>query len=56
MSQTTEIVQISGEIIEEGHEKAQINAPLQVVRVPVKHANLGIRSHAMYISINIFIT
>ncbi|XP_046837156.1 uncharacterized protein LOC124432313 isoform X2 [Vespa crabro] len=30
MSQTTEIVQISGEIIEEGHEKTQVNAPLDM--------------------------
>ncbi|XP_035721450.1 uncharacterized protein LOC118441310 isoform X2 [Vespa mandarinia] len=56
MSQTTEIVQISGEIIEEGHEKAQVNAPLQVVRVPVKHTNLGIRSHAMDMSTMVELT
>lgn len=32
--------------IEEIQEKPQINQS-PIVRVPVKHANLGIRSHAM---------
>jgi len=32
---------------EESGEKIQSNPPVQIVRVPVKHANLGIRSHAM---------
>lgn len=35
------------EPMEESPEKIQTSPPIQVVRVPVKHANLGIRSHAM---------
>lgn len=35
------------ETAEEGGEKVQTSPPIQIVRVPVKHANLGIRSHAM---------
>lgn len=35
------------ESMEESPEKVQTSLPVQVVRVPVKHANLGIRSHAM---------
>lgn len=35
------------EPMEESPEKVQTNPLIQVVRVPVKHANLGIRSHAM---------
>lgn len=35
------------EPMEESPEKVQISPFAQVVRVPVKHANLGIRSHAM---------
>lgn len=56
MSQTTEIIQTSGESMEEVHEKTQVNAPLQVVRVPVKHTNLGIRSHAMDMSTMVELT
>lgn len=37
----------TAEPMEESPEKVQISPPIQVVRVPVKHANLGIRSHAM---------
>lgn len=33
--------------IDESGEKIHANLPVQIVRVPVKHANLGIRSHAM---------
>lgn len=35
------------EPMEESPEKIQTSPPIQIVRVPVKHANLGIRSHAM---------
>lgn len=35
------------EPMEDSPEKVQASPPIQVVRVPVKHANLGIRSHAM---------
>lgn len=35
------------EITEESGEKIQTSPIIQIVRVPVKHANLGIRSHAM---------
>lgn len=35
------------ETVEESSEKIQTSLPMQIVRVPVKHANLGIRSHAM---------
>lgn len=35
------------EAAEESGEKIQTSPPIQIVRVPVKHANLGIRSHAM---------
>lgn len=35
------------EIAEESGEKIQTNPLIQIIRVPVKHANLGIRSHAM---------
>lgn len=35
------------EITEESNEKVQANPSVQIVRVPVKHTNLGIRSHAM---------
>ena len=38
-----------GEIVEENNRRFQANA-FPVVRVPVKHTNLGIRSHAMYVT------
>lgn len=44
------------EPMEEGHEKVQVSPPVQVVRVPVKHANLGIRSHAMDMSTMVELT
>lgn len=37
----------SAETVEESSEKVLISPSVQIVRVPVKHANLGIRSHAM---------
>jgi hypothetical protein len=43
-----EVTSVSAEVMEEVTEKIQQTSPLvQIVRVPVKHANLGIRSHAM---------
>ncbi|EZA60689.1 hypothetical protein DMN91_012666 [Ooceraea biroi] len=48
---------ISAEIMDEGIEKVQQTSPLvQIVRVPVKHANLGIRSHAMDMSTMVELT
>ncbi|XP_029160520.1 uncharacterized protein LOC114932471 [Nylanderia fulva] len=44
------------EIIEESCEKIQTSPPIQIVRVPVKHANLGIRSHAMDMSTMVELT
>ncbi|XP_011703543.1 PREDICTED: uncharacterized protein LOC105459314 [Wasmannia auropunctata] len=44
------------ETTEEAGEKIQINPPVQIVRVPVKHANLGIRSHAMDMSTMVELT
>ncbi|XP_014473276.1 PREDICTED: uncharacterized protein LOC106743694 [Dinoponera quadriceps] len=45
------------EITEESGEKPiQISSLVQVVRVPVKHANLGIRSHAMDMSTMVELT
>lgn len=45
-----EAMDISNETIEENQEKHPqplVLPPPPIVRVPVKHANLGIRSHAM---------
>ncbi|PBC27861.1 MPN domain-containing protein [Apis cerana cerana] len=44
------------EPMEESPEKIQTSPPIQVVRVPVKHANLGIRSHAMDMSTMVELT
>ncbi|XP_066582485.1 uncharacterized protein [Prorops nasuta] len=44
------------EAMEESLEKSQANPSIQVVRVPVKHANLGIRSHAMDMSTMVELT
>ncbi|KOC66399.1 MPN domain-containing protein [Habropoda laboriosa] len=44
------------EPMEESPEKLQTSPPIQVVRVPVKHANLGIRSHAMDMSTMVELT
>ncbi|XP_053983452.1 uncharacterized protein LOC128878872 isoform X2 [Hylaeus volcanicus] len=44
------------ESMEESPEKVQTSLPVQVVRVPVKHANLGIRSHAMDMSTMVELT
>ncbi|KAG7188854.1 hypothetical protein KM043_008460 [Ampulex compressa] len=44
------------EMDEEVNEKIQISPPVQIVRVPVKHANLGIRSHAMDMSTMVELT
>ncbi|XP_029049256.1 MPN domain-containing protein CG4751 isoform X2 [Osmia bicornis bicornis] len=44
------------EPMEESPEKVQTSPPIQVVRVPVKHANLGIRSHAMDMSTMVELT
>ncbi|XP_003400083.3 uncharacterized protein LOC126922546 [Bombus affinis] len=44
------------EPMEESPEKVQTNPLIQVVRVPVKHANLGIRSHAMDMSTMVELT
>ncbi|XP_054011980.1 uncharacterized protein LOC128894344 isoform X2 [Hylaeus anthracinus] len=44
------------EPMEESPEKVQTSLPVQVVRVPVKHANLGIRSHAMDMSTMVELT
>ncbi|XP_070150023.1 uncharacterized protein [Polyergus mexicanus] len=44
------------EIAEESGEKIQTNPLIQIVRVPVKHANLGIRSHAMDMSTMVELT
>ncbi|XP_017890347.1 uncharacterized protein LOC108631128 [Ceratina calcarata] len=46
----------SAEPMEESLEKVQANPPVQVVRVPVKHANLGIRSPAMDMSTMVELT
>ena len=48
----TETNSTSTAITEENHDtkKETIQQTLPVVRVPVKHANLGIRSHAMYVN------
>ncbi|XP_012535703.1 uncharacterized protein LOC105836308 isoform X2 [Monomorium pharaonis] len=46
----------STEITEESGEKIQLIPPVQIVRVPVKHANLGIRSHAMDMSTMVELT
>ncbi|KAM0736538.1 MPN domain-containing protein [Formica fusca] len=45
-----------GEIAEESGEKIQTNPLIQIIRVPVKHANLGIRSHAMDMSTMVELT
>lgn len=43
-----EIASTLTEVMDEVTEKIQQTSPLvQIVRVPVKHTNLGIRSHAM---------
>ncbi|CAK9827339.1 MPN domain-containing protein CG4751 [Anthophora retusa] len=47
---------ILAEPMEESPEKLQTSPPIQVVRVPVKHANLGIRSHAMDMSTMVELT
>ncbi|XP_034178041.2 uncharacterized protein LOC117603221 isoform X1 [Osmia lignaria lignaria] len=44
------------ESMDESPEKVQTSPPIQVVRVPVKHANLGIRSHAMDMSTMVELT
>ncbi|XP_076631998.1 uncharacterized protein LOC143347046 [Colletes latitarsis] len=44
------------ESMEESPEKIHISLPVQVVRVPVKHTNLGIRSHAMDMSTMVELT
>jgi hypothetical protein len=48
-----ETIDVSCETITEENQdikKESIQqSPLPIVRVPVKHANLGIRSHAMYV-------
>lgn len=44
------------ETVEESSEKIQTSLPMQIVRVPVKHANLGIRSHAMDMSTMVELT
>ncbi|XP_006609632.1 uncharacterized protein LOC102676810 [Apis dorsata] len=44
------------EPMEESPEKIQTSPPIQIVRVPVKHANLGIRSHAMDMSTMVELT
>nr|XP_034178043.1 uncharacterized protein LOC117603221 isoform X2 [Osmia lignaria] len=44
------------EPMDESPEKVQTSPPIQVVRVPVKHANLGIRSHAMDMSTMVELT
>ncbi|XP_011256254.1 uncharacterized protein LOC105251279 [Camponotus floridanus] len=44
------------EITEESGEKIQTSPIIQIVRVPVKHANLGIRSHAMDMSTMVELT
>ncbi|XP_012142703.1 uncharacterized protein LOC100879008 isoform X1 [Megachile rotundata] len=46
----------TAESMEESLEKIQTSPPIQVVRVPVKHANLGIRSHAMDMSTMVELT
>ncbi|XP_078053075.1 uncharacterized protein LOC144478749 [Augochlora pura] len=46
----------TSEPMEDSPEKIQISPPVQVVRVPVKHANLGIRSHAMDMSTMVELT
>ena len=50
MKMEKEAMDVSIENTEEHHEKfiqAPTVPPPPIVRVPVKHANLGIRSHAM---------
>ncbi|KAL6429734.1 hypothetical protein ACFW04_007559 [Cataglyphis niger] len=44
------------ETAEESGEKIQTSPLIQIVRVPVKHANLGIRSHAMDMSTMVELT
>ncbi|XP_043256255.1 uncharacterized protein LOC122399558 [Colletes gigas] len=44
------------ESMEESPEKIHTSLPVQVVRVPVKHTNLGIRSHAMDMSTMVELT
>ncbi|XP_076240539.1 uncharacterized protein LOC143183048 [Calliopsis andreniformis] len=46
----------TAELMEDSFEKIQTSPPVQVVRVPVKHANLGIRSHAMDMSTMVELT
>ncbi|XP_011861236.1 PREDICTED: uncharacterized protein LOC105558260 isoform X2 [Vollenhovia emeryi] len=44
------------DVAEESGDKFQINPLVQIVRVPVKHTNLGIRSHAMDMSTMVELT